>query len=121
MPTKTREGTGLLQRLVADKINELSGILLAKAGSRREDVDEMVVVGNTTMETLFASFHPHSLGVSPYLPPVRFPGNFRAKELGIDLNPGTNIHVFPVISGFSAAIPSARFFPSSPTERTKSS
>jgi len=58
------------------------------------------VVGNTTMETLFAGFHPHSLGISPYLPPRRLPGDFRARDMGVELNPGANIHVFPVISGF---------------------
>jgi uncharacterized 2Fe-2S/4Fe-4S cluster protein (DUF4445 family) len=93
-------GAGLLQKLVVDKINELTGALISGAGIRREEVDEMAVVGNTTMETLFAGFHPHSLGVSPYLPPRRLPGDFRARDLGVDLNPGTNIHVFPVISGF---------------------
>ena len=94
------EGARVLHKLVVDKINELSGRLLAETGFLRRDVDEMVVVGNTTMETLFASFHPHSLGVSPYLPPIRVPGNFRAGDLGIDLSPGTNVHLFPVISGF---------------------
>ncbi len=93
-------GAGLLQKLLVDRINELTGPLISDAGLRREDIDEMVVVGNTTMETLFAGFHPHSLGVSPYLPPRRLPGDFRARDLGVDLNPGTNIHVFPVISGF---------------------
>lgn len=94
------KGAALLQKSVVDQIQELTGLLLADAGVRREDIDEMVVVGNTTMETLFASFHPHSLGVSPYLPPRRQPGDFRARDLGIDLKPGTNVHLFPVISGF---------------------
>jgi uncharacterized 2Fe-2S/4Fe-4S cluster protein (DUF4445 family) len=94
------QGTGTLHRLVVEKINELAGNLLKETGSRRDDVDEMVVVGNTTMETLLASFHPHNLGVSPYLPPLRIPGNFKAQDLGIGLNPGTNVHLFPVISGF---------------------
>ena len=94
------EGAGVLHKLVIDKINELSGRLLAETGFLRRDIDEMVVVGNTTMETLFASFHPHSLGVSPYLPPIRVPGNFTAGDLGLDLSPGTNVHLFPVISGF---------------------
>ena len=94
------QGTGVLHKLVIDKINELAGNLLAETGFRRDDVDEMAVVGNTTMETLFASLHPHSLGVFPYLPPLRFPGDFSAQDLGIGLNPGTNVHIFPVISGF---------------------
>jgi uncharacterized 2Fe-2S/4Fe-4S cluster protein (DUF4445 family) len=97
---RDEQGTCSLHKLVVDKVNELTGGLLAENGFRKEDVDEMVVVGNTTMETLFASFHPHSLGVSPYLPPLRSPGNFRAGDLGIALRPGTNVHIFPVISGF---------------------
>jgi uncharacterized 2Fe-2S/4Fe-4S cluster protein (DUF4445 family) len=60
----------------------------------------MTAVGNTTMLTLLAGLHPHSLGLSPYLPANRSPMELRAGDLGLDLNPGTNVHLFPVITGF---------------------
>lgn len=94
------DGVARLQGLVAGAINFLIGRVLGQIGSVRQEVDEIVAVGNTTMEALFAGFHPHCLGVAPYLPLVRNALDFSAAEVGIHLNPGTNVHLFPTISGF---------------------
>ena len=94
------DGAERLHGILVRAINLVIERLLGRVGVVREEVDEMVAVGNTTMETLFAGFHPHSLGVAPYLPVIREPLDFSASELGIHLNPGTNVHLFPTISGF---------------------
>ena len=94
------DGAERLHGILVRAINSVIERLLGRVGVVREEVDEMVAVGNTTMETLFAGFHPHSLGVAPYLPVIRAPLDFSASELGIHLNPGTNVHLFPTISGF---------------------
>ncbi|MCJ7830815.1 MAG: ASKHA domain-containing protein, partial [Desulfobacterales bacterium] len=96
----TPTGTETLQRLVNAEINTLVDGCLATAGAGRTDVDEVTVVGNPTMQQIFAGLHPHSLGFSPYLPVCRAPHDLRAADLGLSLNPGTPVHVFPVISGF---------------------
>jgi len=44
--------------------------------------------------------HPHGLGYSPYLPVSCEPQNIQAEDTGLDLNPATNVFVFPIISGF---------------------
>jgi uncharacterized 2Fe-2S/4Fe-4S cluster protein (DUF4445 family) len=89
-----------LQGLAAEAVNFLIGRCLDQVGRSGEDVDEVTAVGNTTMEQLFAGLHPHGLGVVPYMPATRSPLDLRAADLGLDLSPGTNIHLFPVISGF---------------------
>ncbi|MFZ2447413.1 MAG: ASKHA domain-containing protein [Syntrophobacteraceae bacterium] len=94
------DGAARLRGVLAGAVNALSGRVLGRCGAGRDEVDEIVAVGNTTMETLFAGFHPHSLGVAPYLPIIRNPGDFSASELGLDFNPGTNVHLFPTVSGF---------------------
>ena len=94
------DGAETLHKLVINEIDVLSERCLQTAGADRRDVDEMTVVGNTTMEHLFAGLHPHSLGVSPYLPVQLFPDDLNARDLGFNFNPGTNVHVFPVVSGF---------------------
>ena len=38
--------------------------------------------------------------MSPYLPVFRAAQNLKARDLGLKINPGTNIFVFPVVSGF---------------------
>jgi uncharacterized 2Fe-2S/4Fe-4S cluster protein (DUF4445 family) len=93
-------GTQILQELVVGEVNALIGRCLENVGASRDDVDEVAVVGNTTMLQLFAGLHPHSLGFSPYPPICRTLVDLRAVELGLDLNPGTNIHILPMISGF---------------------
>lgn len=93
-------GVETLQRLVVEAVNYLIERLLATAGGDVQDLDEVVVAGNTTMERLFAGFHPHTLGVSPYLPILRPAMEFRAADLGLRMAPAANVYLFPVVSGF---------------------
>ena len=93
-------GLETMNRLVVEAVDGLIGECLKKSGYDREDVDEIAVVGNTTMEQIFGGFHPHGLGVTPYMPAARrFPA-LCAADLGLKLNPGAPVHLFPVISGF---------------------
>ncbi len=94
------EGASRLHLILAGAINSMAGRVLRRAGADAAQVDEIVAVGNTTMETLFAGLHPHSLGVAPYAAIIHEPRDFTAFELGLDFNPGTNVHLFPTISGF---------------------
>ncbi len=94
------DGLKELQGLMAEAVNFLIGRCLDRAGASGEDIDEVTAVGNTTMEQLFAGLHPHGLGVVPYMPATRSPLDLRAGDLGLDLSPGVNVHLFPVVSGF---------------------
>lgn len=94
------DGAARLHAILTDAVNSVSARILGRIGADRTEVDEIVAAGNTTMETLFAGFHPHSLGVAPYLPVIREPRDFSASELGLAFNPGTNVHLLPTISGF---------------------
>jgi uncharacterized 2Fe-2S/4Fe-4S cluster protein (DUF4445 family) len=60
----------------------------------------VTVVGNPTMEQIFYGAHPHNLGKAPFLPLTRKPVTLRAGEVGLSLNSGTPVYVFPVVSGF---------------------
>jgi len=94
------EGLTQLNALVVRGVNSLLGVCLEKARIDRKDVDEMTVVGNPTMQQIFAGFHPHNLGAAPFTPFRRSAVNMRAADVGCDLNPGTNVYLFPVVSGF---------------------
>ncbi len=93
-------GTEILREAVVEEINGLIAACVKKADAEMQDVDELSVVGNTTMQHLFCGIHPHGLGVSPYLPIFTGGLNLPAAEFGLSLNPGTNVSVFPVVSGF---------------------
>ncbi|MFH0957384.1 MAG: ASKHA domain-containing protein [Pseudomonadota bacterium] len=96
----TSGGVDLLQRLVINQINSLLLTCVRSCGAATSDVDEIVIVGNSTMQHLFCGLNPYSLGISPYRPVTHLASDWRASDLGLNVNPFTNVHVFPVISGF---------------------
>ena len=97
---KDDKGLTELNKLVIEGVNCLIDLCTQKVGASQEDIDEVTAAGNTTMEQIFAAFHPHGLGVVPFLPVVRNSIDFKAVELGLNLNPATPVNLFPVISGF---------------------
>ena len=100
MADQREDALRVLNQLIIDGINYLLKRCVEEVGASPEDIDEVTLVGNTTMERIFIGFHPHGLGVSPYLPVLSSPRDLRAEEVGLELNPGTNVYLFPVISGF---------------------
>lgn len=98
--SRNSEGLNQLNSLVIQGVNHLLCDCLEKAGVDKKNVDEITVVGNTTIQQICAGFHPHNLGTAPFIPFHRSEINIRAADLGIDLNPGTNVYFFPVVSGF---------------------
>lgn len=94
------DGLERLQAEVAGAINFLIGDCLAVAEAAPADIDEVVLVGNTTMQHILSGLSPHDVGTAPYAPVVgRFP-DMPAGEVGLALPPSTNVHLFPTVSGF---------------------
>ncbi len=91
---------GKQRKLVADAMGELMTLCLGEAGFDPSDIDELTVVGNTTMEHLLAGFDPRSLGLSPYLPVTRSSVTARAGALGLNLEDEIPVYIFPVVSAF---------------------
>ena len=100
MADRHEDGLEKLQNLVIDGINYLITRCVEEVGATREEIDEVTLVGNTTMEMIFAGFHPYGLGVLPYMPVLHSSMDLKAREVGLTLNPGTNLYLFPVVSGF---------------------
>lgn len=97
-----RESGGLhtLKELVTREINRLMADCLNRVNAEHSDIDEVLIVGNTTMQHLFCGVHPGTLGRSPYRPVTASATDWSASDLGIDLHAHANVHLFPVISGF---------------------
>ncbi len=94
------DGLPILQGLIVAEMNGLMNRCLTRAGITREEIDEVVVAGNTAMGHLVAGIHPYGLGVAPYLPVTRGPLDIRAGDLGLNLGRSVNVHILPVVSGF---------------------
>ncbi len=97
---KDAGNTAVLQQLVTGAVSDLARQCTQQASARPDQIDEVTIVANTTMEQIFYGAHPYCLGVAPYLPLSRQPVRTSASDLGLALNPGTPVYVFPVVSGF---------------------
>jgi len=93
-------GMEMLGKSVVEGVNKIISNCLRKLKANKEDIDEVVIVGNPTMQQAFARIHINSLGFAPYYPISRFIPDMTALDLRLDLNPGTNVHFFPMVSGF---------------------
>mgnify|MGYP006291384835 CR=1 FL=1 len=89
-----------MKHQVISAMDDLAGQCLKEAGREREEVHEVTVAGNPTMQHIMAGFNPKSIGVSPYLPVTRSPVLTDSIEIGLDLSPGTPVYMFPIVSGF---------------------
>lgn len=92
-----------VQKTIVAGINELIQKGLDETGVRREDVNEMVAVGNTAMHHLFVGVDVKSLGLAPYPAGMGNANDLLARDLGICINPSGNVHVLPNVAGFVGA------------------
>ena len=91
-----------LQKLaVADSINKLVKLLCRKHQiAEQAEIARMVISGNTVMAHLLLGISPRNIGVSPFQPSTKFPGTFRASEIGLAMNPAGLVDIVPAIAGY---------------------
>jgi uncharacterized 2Fe-2S/4Fe-4S cluster protein (DUF4445 family) len=89
-----------LRQAVIDCINELTAELCRKAAIDGNDIYEMCLVGNTTMNHIFLGLPVAQLGRAPYEAYSLDAHDVAPGELGIRINPAGNIHTVENIAGF---------------------
>lgn len=89
-----------MQRLIVNCLNTMITVACKKLRFNAKCIYELTVVGNTAMHHLFLGLQPKQLGVSPYVPVVSSSVDEKARNLSLKVNPGANVHVFPVVAGF---------------------
>ena len=92
-----------LQAAVVGGVNRLVSDALRAIGIDREDIYDMVVVGNTGMHHIFFGIKPEFVSLSPYPPAVQSPLDVRTKEVGLEVNSGAYVYSYPIIAGFVGA------------------
>jgi uncharacterized 2Fe-2S/4Fe-4S cluster protein (DUF4445 family) len=93
-------GLAELQRAVVNQINELIETLCRQGGVDKENICEVAVAGNTTMEHLVCGVNPEPLGSLPFEPVYRGGDQRSAAELKIAINPKGKVYIFPIVGGF---------------------
>ena len=94
------DGTETMRESVVQELNNLIMQCLKSSEKTKQDIDEITVVGNTTMTEFFTGINPKALGTAPFYPVFKKPLNIPASDIGLDIPPDTNIHIFPPVSGF---------------------
>jgi len=89
-----------LQRRVVRAINDLIAEAAEKADVFREDIYEIVMVGNTAMHHIFLGLPPQFLGQAPFAPTIQSSVRVASKELGLKIYPRGQVYTFPNIAGF---------------------
>ena len=96
-------GAREMTRAVREALDDLFTGLLAQSGVAREDVLDLVLVGNPIMHHLVLGLDPVPLGSAPFALATDRAVRTTAVELGLDLRPGARVYVLPCIAGHVGA------------------
>jgi uncharacterized 2Fe-2S/4Fe-4S cluster protein (DUF4445 family) len=94
------ENGAQLQRILVTSLSLLAEQVVHNHGGTVEDVEEMVVVGNTGMHHLFLNLTAGQLIRAPYVPVMRRQTSIKARDIGLAISPGGYVHMPPLVGGF---------------------
>jgi len=97
---RTDEKSAELQKVIIECINELAANLCNQACIDANQIYEMCVVGNTTMNHIFLKLPVEELGQAPYRAFSVDAKDVAPGELGLRINPVGNIHTVENVAGF---------------------
>ncbi len=92
-----------LQDAIIEGLNDRASELCQASDMSCDEILEAVLVGNTCMHHLVMGLSVDQLGVAPYVPALSSPCNVKARDLGLRLATGANVHLLPNIAGFVGA------------------
>jgi len=102
-----KNGLKELQKVLTDGINssltELEKRLDVSKGSISRSIYDVVVVGNSTMRSIFFFQDVHDLGVIPFEPSNKDSIKMKASQLGLAVNPKALVYGAPLIGGHAGA------------------
>jgi len=96
----TDGGLQKLQSLVRNRLNLEITRFCDRHHIESERIAGMAVAGNTTMTHLFLGLDPHWICREPYIPIINSPGLIRANDLGLSINPGAPVLLFPNVGSY---------------------
>jgi len=86
-----------------DTLNELLQGMCSEAHISTGSLLDAVLVGNTVMHHLFTGLPVEQLGHSPFSPATTRSLTIPADDLGLNLAPGSNLYLPPVVAGYVGA------------------
>ncbi|MCP4359765.1 MAG: DUF4445 domain-containing protein [Chloroflexi bacterium] len=98
-----KDGLERMQTAVIEALNKLATRAARAAKLRPRQIHEAVFVGNTTMVHILLGIHPQELGGAPFALANRDGMDIKARELGLRLHHGANVHILPAQAGHVGA------------------
>ena len=92
-----------LKNLVVNALNSIILKNCEKANIDPSQIYEVTIVGNSVMHHIFLGLDPTYIGQSPYVPIIKRDLNIKSPLLGLNIAPGGNVYVLPLIAGFVGA------------------
>ena len=89
-----------LRRAAVNAINALAHDPARAVGAQASDIADAVVCGNTAMQHLLAGWPVSQLGRAPFVPAMNEALDVPARELGLKLAAGANLHLAASVGGF---------------------
>ena len=105
-----------LTRAVRESLDELIGQLCEEGGTPRDEVLELVLVGNPIMHHLLLGLDPTPLGVAPFTLEISEAVDRTATELDLEVHPAARAHMLPCIAGHVGADTAAGVLATRPHE-----
>jgi|TARA_B100001971_G_scaffold191967_1_gene195860 uncharacterized 2Fe-2S/4Fe-4S cluster protein (DUF4445 family) len=106
-----------LTSAVRDALNSLLEDLCRSGGASREELLELVLVGNPIMHHLFLGYDPTPLGTAPFTLATGEAIDLPASDLDLGTHPAARAHVLPCIAGHVGADTAAVILATRPQER----
>lgn len=97
------DGLDKMHSAIIEALNQLASRAARQAGIRTREIHEAVLVGNTTMIHILLGINPIELGGAPFALANRDAMDIKARELGVRLHPGANLHIMPAEAGHVGA------------------
>lgn len=110
----TEGGAAELTTTVQTAIDSIVGLLAEAADSGRDDILEVVLVGNPIMHHLFLGLDPTPLGTAPFTLATDQSVRLEASSLGIGIHPRGRVYVLPCIAGHVGADAAAAMLSEAP-------
>jgi uncharacterized 2Fe-2S/4Fe-4S cluster protein (DUF4445 family) len=97
------DGLERMNTAIVDTLNRVAARAAQQAGIRAREIHEAVIVGNTTMIHILLNIDPIELGGAPFALANRDAMDVKARDLGLRLHPGANVHIMPAEAGHVGA------------------
>jgi len=94
------EGLADLQSKIVQTLNGLIDSILVRSGVSADNIYEIMIAGNTTMQHLLLGVSAEAIAQTPFIPVFEDTGKATAGALGLHVHSRARVCTFPVIGGY---------------------